>query len=389
MKIFVLMSARAYSLDAVIPIIYELRGKFPDLQTTVICPRKETFDELKENVVLYNQIVYDGQIEGKIVKMYNDSGLYVSSVEEKVMKFIQLLPTLLKMLVSRKSIFFCPRYLEFKTGLMSKINGLFGGKTFCYLADLAPKKINKRWKESLKTREKPGRVDVGDGLLAYSADDTEFLFSSGYKKNLFIGYSFMYPTFQKGVRESWKFYLGKECDFWDYTIVSIFLNKYHGFTSGQSITWARKRLCEAIDVIREKFPNSYILIRTHPMVGRVMKATIDVLGIKNVKRTNLHIYTLACASKFIVSIAPSSSPILAMAFDCPVIEYGLLENREEFYKAFPKGSLYSDYGVQTAFTPTGLKRTIDRLDESEEWLKTFHRELNDRPNLKFFEEYWG
>ena len=363
------MPARAYSLDAVIPIIYELRGKFPDLQTTVICPRKETFDELKENVVLYDQV----NSKCKIVKLYRS-------------RIILLMSILLQMLMSRKSIFFCPRYLEFKTSLMSEIKGLFGGKTLCYLADLAPKKINKQWSSSFKTRDRPSRVDVGDGLLAYHVDDTDFLFSSGYRKNLFIGYPFMYPEFQENIRNHWKSYLW-EID--DYEIVSIFLNKYHGFTSGQSITWARKRLCEAIDVIREKFPNSYILIRTHPMVGRVMKATIDVLGIKNVKRTNLHIYTLACASKFIVSIAPSSSPILAMAFDCPVIEYGLLENREEFYKAFPKGSLYSDYGVQTAFTPTGLKRTIDRLDESEEWLKTFHRELNDRPNLKFFEEYWG
>ncbi len=205
----------------------------------------------------------------------------------------------------------------------------------------------------------------------------------------------MYPAFQESVRNSYKSCLVEEIG-WGmaaiFPIVSIFLNKYQGFTSGQTDRWAQDRLEEVIEIIRQKFPRSYILIRVHPsvlLVARRVVEFIDSLHLENVRRTDLHIYTLACVSEFAVSIAPSSAPILAMAFDCPVIEYGRLEGREAFYNTFPKGSFYSSFGVETAYTPTGLRRTIASLDESDEWLKTFHRELNDRSDLRFFEEYWG
>ena len=67
----------------------------------------------------------------------------------------------------------------------------------------------------------------------------------------------------------------------------------------------------------------------------------------------------------------------------------MLENREEFYEAFPEGSLYSRYGVQTASVPQDLKELIDRLDESDDWLRVFHRELNNCSSLEMFEDYWG
>lgn len=394
MRVFVIVPSRAYGLDAVVPLLYELRERFPKLKATFIFYHQKELDELRDNLVLFDHV----RELGAVVKAFGFSFLEHSFKPiNRLVKFIGLIPSLTSMLFSHRSIVLYPRRIETLIDkIMVKINGI-SGKTFCYLMAITSLQENlvqyfdKNGNRLPGVRPRPERIDVADGLLAYHEDNLPYLQLQGYKDNLLIGYPMMYPAFQKRIRDHYQDYLRKEIgdDCQKISVVTIFLNKYYGKTSGQDDRWGQDRLSEAAMVIREILPDSRILVRAHPMVpAEKVTAMIHALKTKNIQRTYLHIDVLACSSRFIVSIAQSSSGFHALAFGSPVIDYGRIH--ESFYQQFPSGSLYADFGVEVAYSPVELADTIHRVIKSDgQATEIFKKRLNHQTNLDVFEGYWS
>lgn len=393
MHVFMIIPSRAYGLDVVVPLLFELRERFPRLKATFIAYHKKELVELRNNIVLYNHV----RELGSVVKIYGFPYLERRAKRvNRIFKFIAMIPILLWMLFSRRSIVFYPRRIETLIDrIIVKLNGV-SGKTFCYLMATTSLQENlaqyfdKNGNRLPGVRLRPERINVANGLLAYHEDNAKYLELQGYKNNLFIGYPMMYPTFQKHIRDSRKNYLDKEigADNKNHSIVTIFLNKYYGKTSGRDDQWVKERLSEAVTITRQIIPNSYILVRPHPMVpSEKVVSMINNLQVSNVKQTHLHIYILACSSLFVVSIAQSSSGFHALAFGAPVIDYGRIG--EQFYKQFPSGSLYSDFGVEVAYTPDELALKINQVLNDDRASKMFEARLNHHMDLDIFDRYWA
>lgn len=394
MRVFVIVPSRAYGLDAIIPLLYELRERFPKLKSTFVFYHKKELKELRDNIVLYDHV----DELGSVFKACGFSFLerYLKKLN-RLIKFICLVPVLASMLFSKRSIVLYPRRIETLVDrIIVKLNGV-SGKTFCYLMATTSLQENlvqyfdKDGNRLPGVRQRPKKINVADGLLAYHQDNIRYLELQGYKDNLLIGYPMMYPAFQKRIRDNYRRYLEREigADCKKHSIVTIFLNKYYGKTSGRDDPWGQERLSEAVTIIRQIIPESYILVRAHPMVpSEKVVSMINALDVPNIKQTHLHIYVLACSSLFVVSIAQSSSGFHALAFGSPVIDYGRIG--ESFYKQFPSGSLYADFGVEVAYTPGELTRKINEVIKSNgRVFDIFRTRLNHQTNLDVFERYWS
>lgn len=392
MNVFILVPTRAYGLDVIIPLLFEFKKLYPNLKAKFIFVRKKEYIELCENKVLFDHV----NCLGSIVKCFgNRNSEKRSKWLNKGFKFLSILPVLITMLLARRSVLFVPRRIEaFSIRMMTKINNI-SGKTFCYLMASTSFRENLAQYFDKDGNRRPGiretskKINVADGLLAYHNDNLIFLELQGYKKNVIIGYPMMYPAFQERIKDISQRYLKNEIgdNVGVFNVISIFLNKYYGKTSGCDDTWAQERLAETVRIVRFNYPNSFILVRAHPMVeSSKVILMIKNLNTKNVKQTYLHTFVLGCCSEFVVSIAQSSTAIQVLAFDTPVVDYGRIA--DEFYGLFPEGSLYADFGVQVAFTPEELGNVIGKIGESRKWLEIFHKRLNHRMDLDVFTKYW-
>lgn len=391
--VFVVAPPRAYALDVVVPILQELKLRFPFLKAKFVFFREKPFRELKRNVVLHRMVSELGPIKKAYGIPFFEA--YAKTIN-KLFKALSVWGLLLKILFSRRSILLYPRNINTLAGrIFVKANNI-SGKTFCYLMAATSLKENlvqcfdEKGNRRPNYKERPYRWNVADGLLTYHEDNAKYLDLQGYKDRIIIGYPMMYPAFQKRIRELAPGYIQAEIgvDPPCHTVVGIFLNKYNGNTSGRDDQWAEERLGEAIRAIRLRMPASYILIRVHPMIScQNVDRMIGRIGVERVKQTFLHTHVLACAATLIVSISQSSSGFHALAFGCPVIDYGRIN--DDFYKYFPEGSLYAEFGVQVAHTFQQLVEKIDLLPKSDNIIDSFQKKLGHKTRLDVFTNYWS
>ena len=404
--IFVMDPGRIYGLDVVLPILYQLKEQYCDLKVTFyFMDSDETpfnaFKDLYRHPFLLDMVNELGVIK-KIIK--------IQSIKKRSQKLHSILvglfqtPLLFRVLVSKRSIVFYSRHIP--NGLLSKLivllNGI-SGRSFCYFMAQASFKENiiQNFDKDGNRRvgfyddliqplkERSDRVNVGDGLLIYHPDNLEFLEKQGYKKNIIIGYPMMFPAFQKYLKKVSPDYRKGEIGekFEEHTIISVFLNKYFGQTSGCNDQWAQNRLNEVVEAIGKKFPKCYIMVRAHPTVSSSKAmGMIKNTNIKNIKLTYLSVYVLGFISKLTISIGQSSASIYSLACGAPSIDYGTVQ--EAFYEQFPSGSLYADFGVQVAYTSQELEDIFNRIDPSDRWIDVFQKRLDHKMNLDIFTNYW-
>ena len=392
MKIFVLAPNRAYGLATVVPIQLELKQLYPEMESVYIFFRKNTYDDLLRDKVM-SDLVSDGN---NVVCCFGSTWLQLKyPFINALLKLVQLTPQIIKILVSRKSIVLFPQKIEhLLTKAIALINGV-SGKNYTYLLASSSFKENytKYFDEFGKRRpgkrERKKHINAGDGLLIFHKDNLPYLNTQGFRDCEIIGYPMMFQAYHSLLKESAHKYLLSEldCSIKNGAIITIFFNKYYGKTANRSDEWARETLSEAILAIRDNFDDSTILIRPHPMVDHDFVAEIvDDLALEGIFVTDLNIFTLSYLSKCVVSIAPSSSTLQSLSCGVPAIDYGRVG--DEFYKLFPLGSQYSDFGVQVAYTQKDLTSVLSNLDDSDRWIDAFNNELDHTMDLSVFTNYW-
>lgn len=390
MNAVVVVPPRAYGLDVALPILVELRERRPNLRVRFLFFDEKSYQEFDQNVL--NRDVANEL--GEVVRIQNRLQFSRHRIVRgigKILRYLALVPTLVRMLCSWRGILLYPSRIQGLGKILSRLTGP-GGRTYCYIMVATPFtecmiQFSSAAGKDIYGKQERGESIIGNGLLAFHADNLEYLASRGYRKNIhLVGYPMKFPAYQRLVRATAKDYLLRETGsrLEDRTLVSIFLNKYQGNTTSRDDAWAARTFGEAVRVIREKIENPYILVRGHPMVPvEKLRRMVDEAGGDDIRQTFLHVFTLATLSKFVIAIAQSSSTIQSLAFGTPAIDYGRVT--EDFYRLFPAGSLYADFGVQVAQSPEELAGLLDRLGREEERraiLETFQRRLGHRLDIE-------
>jgi hypothetical protein len=349
------------------------------------------FQDFRRNTVIYRQVREFGTIR----TYFGYPGIEkVFRSLNKLIKLTSFIPIFLKCLFSKKSLIFMPGRLDnsfFR--FLVRINGL-SGRTYTHMVCPAIKKNEEKRYFDEKGNLQPGiknkkKTYTGNGFLVLNTNSICHLNRIGYTNCKVIGNPLMFTNYQKYIRNNYLKFLRQE--FNDFpenrTIVGIMFNKYHGKWAGRDDDWARNTLKELVETVLFKYPDSFILLRAHPMnsTGKV-KAMIRDVGYPDLRFTTLSPVVISCASKVVFAIAQSSTYSHVMCFGTPYIEFGVLA--DSVYELIPEGSLYWDLGVKVTKTRDELIEAIEDVESGNDGVDVYMKMHGHQNDLSLLFDYW-
>ena len=311
MYVFLINPARVGHLDVVLPIILQLKKDQPDIHLQIAYFDRDQYEILLKNKFL-NQIVKNTG-EAKLLKSLGKKG----SIFRKLCLIIQLIPYIVKMIISKDVIF-----LQWKTidNLILKLFAMiasFKGKALTYqpmnnhyleemrryFDDYGHPRTERARK--LRDRQFTKKVNTGDGALINSVDSLNYFATMGFSKFNIIGYTHLYPEYIKYANDNYQFYLSEETslkEIENHTFYGIFVNKYWGRWSGRDDNWFTNKFCEIVECIREIKDDSFILVRAHPtlktdIIDRAIKKSGKKYS-RNIFTSNFNRYCLPSSNWF-------------------------------------------------------------------------------------------
>ncbi|MBI5557298.1 MAG: hypothetical protein HY885_06635 [Deltaproteobacteria bacterium] len=397
MLFFVMDPNRLGHLDVILPLVYELKSRNAKISLHIVYTCRDQYDLLKKNEILFDIAQSLGKVS--FVSLPNKiNSKFIKAILSKIF-FIFLLPSLLPLAFNRRSIYLCSNSVEgFRCKFIHYLNKINGGKTYTYMATISShRECYRRYfyddgspRQEFLERKKRHEINAADGLLIYNKDNIQYLKTIGYYNFKIIGYPLLYDNFRQFLRENYSKYLKNEIHKYgkqDKNIyISIFINKFWGRWAGRDMDWLRETLTSAIKCIKIQNPSALILVRPHPTLSEEkLNEIFAKYNEKDIIITYLHPSIMALASKYVISIAQSTTFMHVMSMGTPYIEYGLMQQRT--YEIFPEGSLFAEFGTIVAKNEEELTLALQGLIHREPGINQFNKLLNHQTDLSLFESY--
>lgn len=398
MLFFLLNPNRLGHLDVILPLIYELKSKNEKLKLHLVYTEKDQFELLKKNKILFDIAAQVGKIS--FISLPENSSNKLIKFFLSKLSFLFLCPVIAPLAFSKRSVFLCYSSVEgFRSKFIYYLNKINGGRTYTYMGAISSyRECFRRYfyddgtprQEFLERKKRPEK-NTADGLLIYNKDNIQYLKAIGYNNFKIIGYPLLFDNFRHFLRVNYKKYL--EIEVHDHVkkkkniYVSIFINKFWGRWGGRDIKWLEATLASAVRCIKSHDPSALILVRPHPTLSEEqLNEIIDKVEVKDIVITYLHPSIMAMASKYVISLAQSTTFIHVMSMDTPYIEYGLMPDHT--YEIFPEGSLFAEFGTIVAKNEKELMSALQEGIYQDSGIKRFNKLINHKTDLSLFESYF-
>ena len=393
MYIVLLDPQRVGHLDVLLPIVLQLRKSNPDLMLDILYIDPDQFQILKKNRFLNEMVNSVGQ--AVLLKSPGSKG----SLLKKAVVGVKLFCYLLKILTSRRVIFFQWKSLDSLASRMFGSVASIKGKSLTYqpMNNHYIEEMRRYFDEfgsprderaeSLWLRQFSNKINVGDGALINSVDSLNYFAMMGYSNFHIIGYTHLYPEYTKYLQANYRSHLSLEIpsEKLDHRVCfGIFVNKFWGKWGGQSDDWFVDRFCEIIDCLKELEHDPVILVRGHPTLKTdVIERAVAKSGYEDIHITYLHPAIIGIASKAVIGITESTAYHYVMGVGTVYIDYGGM--RLENYEIFPEGSLNASYGTIVAKNREELSNVLSDEMLLEAAVENYQPLIKHKINLSIFE----
>ncbi len=314
---------RLGSIDVILPLLIELKLRFPDVEISMYFVTRQTWDQLRDAPFLFQEVC---RVVDHFIHIYDKLGVFKGRKKhlEQLCEEQNWWDRLCVHIVLAKRILTAKRLLMLRAVDMD--SSLM--KRAYLLSQLRKGRFYQHFQSHIimPPDRNPGRAFAGlegDGFLAFAPCDNPFLKRGGWKKISCIGYTRLYKCWQDRLREGGPNFFQQESKRLnipaDLAVVSLFLSStLEGVFSNEELTeW----LLEVFNAVRSVVGDVYFLLKPHPVqdMDPVKKALDMATGVIS-GVSYLHAGVLASNSAFVV-IHHTSTIFEAYSANTPIIQH--------------------------------------------------------------------
>lgn len=333
MHIFSVLPPRLGGLDMLLPLFMEIKQARPDVKITLLFLDDKVYSDLLRDPFLSNEVL-------RIVSSLRRFRIQTTAKANIMSSAPVLIHTLIDIAKSRKPLLLHSRGIDsYAMKLLNMIVKIKGGNSYQHFAGM-PLMIDRESKSSTVKRSE------GDGFLCFSQHDIRFLQGAGYRHVIPIGYTRLYKTWLKRIREVAPDYLSRE--FVELGLpptrpyIALFLGSVvpNLYTSEEQEQW----LQDVFAIAQKNLPDAVFLVKPHPVEKpHALKMIDDIVANYPMARlTHLHPGVLAAGAQLVVA-HHTSTIVDSMAIGAPTIQYQ--ELTPHWLKVHPEGSSFLKLGL--------------------------------------------
>ena len=355
-KCIILLKAKLYSMDNIIPLIYELKSAEIVTNPLFVAPDKKTYEIIKKNTVLFEGVCFIG---GKLIYINRWKNRYLRLVHNLFVLRIYLFRRILTVAIGAES-----KLISLLKSFNKKI---WRGKTVLTLISNFPLKQAKNhrmmYRIILGAYEKREKDIRGNDLILSSY--TKEQYEEIHNVKMITDCPIIRVGYTRGLKE-WQKYLEKNASKYIHKYITtpyIFypLSQLGNGIRGEDCPPAIEILTEAIHVLKN-YKNKFLTVfKPHPTTDvDKLKALLNSTDFKNYVISYIHPVILIKNARFIFCNTVSTLLIEAYFHGCPTVEYTHYDSR--VYKFTNGQPLYLncvDYFIHR--DKQQLKQVLDKL----------------------------
>ena len=346
---FVFPNNRLGSVDVIVPVLYEIKLRYPDVRIWIVFMEDRAYTQLTRDSFLMNTVE---NLSYRIVRVRIGSYGFLI----RLVGMVSFFPVLNAMIVKTGYTLLHSRGVaSLKMKILSRICRVRYGRFLEYPKQhvpIFPRLVDVRFKG-----------EEGDGYLCFSAKDVPFLRETG-RNNVFpIGYPRMFASWLAYVYQAATTYVSNEVPGeLDNDVIAVFLGSTVEGIFG--LDEQRMWIITVISELRRVLPSSWILIKPHPTSDpEALAAILEEVGDTRSLLTYLHPSLLAAKSCFVIA-RHSSTIVDGLAAGRRVILYQKFTR--SWMKFHPEKSIYPQLGAELAENSKELRYLVSNAINATE-----------------------